>query len=121
MMFLPIFLILARVKMGEEAGINLFLGFPPAQDKVGQRPLYHFVYLGRYLVDVTFVWQCNICYFVIFTHNNSGKRVLPCEKYFSSKQITFMKQFREKTLVTFLWSNDFYVYKGIPVKKSPKR
>jgi hypothetical protein len=58
-MILPIFLILARVKNGQEGRINFFLTLQPAQDKVGQRPLYHFVYLGRYLVDVTLLWQWN--------------------------------------------------------------
>jgi hypothetical protein len=28
-----------------------------------------------------------------------------------------MKQFREKKLGGFLWSNDFYLYKGILMKK----
>jgi hypothetical protein len=55
----PHFSHFSKSENGEEARINFFLGLPPAQDKVGQRPLHHFVYLGRYLVDVTFLWQCN--------------------------------------------------------------
>jgi hypothetical protein len=55
----PYFSHLSKSENGEEARIKFFLGFQPAQDKVGQRHLYHFVYPGRYIVDVTFLWQCN--------------------------------------------------------------
>jgi hypothetical protein len=55
----PYFSHFSKSENGEEARINFVLGLPPAQEKVGQRHLYHFVYLGRYIVDVTFLWQCN--------------------------------------------------------------